>query len=525
MKILINNKFKNGFLDYHLGPKEFRIKVIGFKNLQKLEDVYYIRPKSIKLVLNYLKKIGPVAVIRKISSRMRERFRNEKYISLGFGEIIESIDKQIFPSGKIIAFLAPFHPALTERIVLPQELIFEISNFDIPEISQNSIAYQPLENQKIQPNNWWRDLNGWSIYSGKKITENQKEMISQEVIKNIKNTDWQKTNIIKFQKSEISETKTDKQKSTSKEIGVLFGFGNYAKTIILPNVKKYINIEKIHEIDPTQIYFEKNISLDTSPVPRQQEKYGVYFIAGFHHTHAPLAIHALSQNSHAVVEKPVVVNKEQLKKLVQIMEKSSASLFSGFHKRYSPFNNLVFKDLKINLGEPISYHAIAYELPQPSLFWYNWPNSKSPLVANGCHWIDHFLYLNNFSEPKSYDVFLAQNDSINVSVELKNGAFFTMVLADKGSPALGVQDYVELRAKQSTIKIIDDATYIAQDKFGIIRNKKINKMKNYACMYSQISKKIYNREKGDSIKSIEASSGLILSLEEKLQFLLQNRSK
>ena len=93
--------------------------------LEKLEDVYHVRPKSVRLLLNYLPVVGPGGLFRKTWSRLREEYRNEKYTSCGMGEIIEAPSKGRFKKGDKVLFVAPVHPALTERIVLPDLLIFK----------------------------------------------------------------------------------------------------------------------------------------------------------------------------------------------------------------------------------------------------------------------------------------------------------------------------------------------------------------------------------------------------------------
>ena len=91
-------------------------------------------------------------------------------------------------------------------------------------------------------------------------------------------------------------TRTDLPKhsqgaETQKPKGVLFGLGHYAKTILMPNVRKWIDIEKIHEVDPTQIGIvdHQRVSLDTAPYPAEDSDFDVYFAAGYHHTHAAIA--------------------------------------------------------------------------------------------------------------------------------------------------------------------------------------------------------------------------------------------
>lgn len=518
MKMFVKNKWLEGFLDYYKSSQEYRIQTRGFINLEKLDDAYFIRPKSIIMVINYLREFGIIAVLRKIKSRLQEKFRNEKYVSCGIGIILETADDDKFAIGDLVAFIAPLHPALTERIVLPKELIIKINPSVILNIPNNIIAYKKIEkNQGSQI--WWQKIRGWSIYSGEKLINENIDKILEKTKDCIINADWEKMEYFNIENpsaiTEIREKIIDKK--TDKKTAVLFGYGNYAKTQILPNIKKHINILAVHEIDPAQIYFEKKIKLDTSPIPRLKEKYGAFFIAGFHHTHAELAIQAINQNAYAVIEKPIVTEKKQLDDLTAAIQKNNGNIFSCFHKRYSPFNDLAVKDLNILNNDPISYHCIVHEQSQPLLYWYNWPNSKSPLLYNGCHWIDHFLFLNNFNKLKYYGAGSnSEKNTFNAWIELENGAFFTMTLSDKGSDYRGVQDYVELRTKKSTVKIINDSIYSSENKNGIIRKKTINKMDNYKLMYEKIAEKINRNEKGDTMESIKISAEIILFLEDLL---------
>jgi len=114
------------FLDYHRIKKEYRIQVLAWKNLEKIEDAYYVRPKSIRMALRYLPVVGPYGLFTKAWSRLREGRRNDKYVSCGIGKIIETGENSEFKTNDLIAFIAPFHPRLVERLTLPQEFIFPL---------------------------------------------------------------------------------------------------------------------------------------------------------------------------------------------------------------------------------------------------------------------------------------------------------------------------------------------------------------------------------------------------------------
>ena len=520
MKILVKNKWKDGFLDYHRQPEEYRIKVLAWKNLERLEDVYHVRPKSIRLLLNYLPVVGPGGLFRKTWSRLREEYRNEKYTSCGMGEIIEAPSKGKFKKGDKISFVAPVHPALTERIVLPDLLIFKANQ--ILQAPQKTILYFALEN-KSERKNWWKDIRGWSPFSEIPISDAMREKLDYGLQEEFQNIDWEKAQhfpIDELSKIAEKEGEITKTKSGAKN-AVLFGYGNYAKINNIPYSKPRIYVRSVHEIDPTQIIWEGDVERwDSSPMPQPGEKYDVYFVASYNHTHVPIAVSALRQGADVIMEKPIATDYQQLEELIGALKQSGKRLFIGFQKRYSIFNKYAREDLGVKPGDPISYHCTVFEIIQPEFFWYNWPSSKSRLFSNGCHLVDHFLYLNDYSEPVNIDLYLAKEGTMNVWIELKNGAFFTMAFTEKGSSRVGPRDHIELKTNGRNVRITDAILYFSEDQSRIIRKKRVFKTEAYKRMYKEISRKIVNNEPGDSLESIIVSAKTMLIIEDKLQQLL-----
>jgi predicted dehydrogenase len=285
-------------------------------------------------------------------------------------------------------------------------------------------------------------------------------------------------------------------------------------------------IGAVHEIDPTQIFWEQAAERwDTAPFPRENEKYDVYFIASYNHTHAPIALHALEQGAHVVMEKPIASNYAELDRLIEALKRGRSQIFIGFQKRYSDFNDLARRDLNVQPGDPISYHCIVHEIIQPEFFWYNWPVSGSRLFSNGCHHVDHFLYLNEWSEPSSIDLTLAGDGTINVCMELENGAFFTMVFSEKGSSRVGPRDHIELKTTGRNVKTTDATRYFSEHEREIIRERRVYKTESYRKMYQTIGRKIARDEPGDSLRSVAVSARTMLVLEDKLQEALKKKTQ
>jgi len=315
---------------------------------------------------------------------------------------------------------------------------------------------------------------------------------------------------------------------------VLFGYGNYAKTAILPNLPRSIRVTTIHEVDPLQmpralqrpVRGGHRVAWDTAPFLRDDEAPGVAFIAGFHHDHAPLAAEVLRRGGVAVVEKPLVTSGEHLRELLVALRAPGSRLFGCFHKRYSPFNALALEDLGIaaGAGDPVSYHCLVYEVPLPARHWYRWPSSRTCIVSNGCHWLDHFLFLNDYAAVRAKSLVAAPDGTVSCTVTLANGAFFTMTLTHRGSERLGVRDHVELRANGVTVTIENGARYRAEGRDRVLRVRRQNRLAIYGTMYRDIGAKIVAGADGDSLRSVEASSRLALALDRLLLDRLNERA-
>lgn len=519
MRILTGKKWREGFLDYYRNKKEYRIQVLGWKNLEKLENVYHTRPKSLRLLLNYFPVVGLEGLITKTWSRIREERRNDKYIACGIGKIVESADDGHFKNGEMVGFLAPWHPALAERIVLPKGFLFRMEKSTLPTVSENTILHFPLT-ADAKKDGWWKPAKAWSVYSGIAISEKTHTELEKGFTEEISGTDWPAAGLVGIASANpVATTRGEVPQNNPKaKTGILYGYGNYAKINIIPYSEPFVHIKSVHEIDPTQIYVERRIERwDSSPFPESGEKHDVYYVASYNHTHVPITLHALKQGAYVVVEKPVVMDYEELDTLEKVLRAAGRKLFIGFHKRYGLFNKLAMKDLGVNRGDPISYHSIVYELIQPEFFWYNWPVSRSTFLSNGCHQVDHFLHLNNWSKPTNSDIKLLQDGAVEVWIELENGASFTTTFSEKGVSRVGPRDHVELKVHNRNVRITDAIRYQSEDNHRIIRKERIFKTNSYKDMYQTIGKKIANNEEGDSVESVLMTSKIMLDLEDKLQ--------
>ena len=518
MQALLGDRWVDGLLEYHRAGDEFRVRVTAGRVVCPLDGLYFVRPRSLRMVAAYAREIGVRETFRKVASRTQERRRNEKVLSCGVGVIEELGDEPGgLQAGERVVFIAPVHPPGVDLLCLPRELLAPAGTLEVPDRT-GWLVHRGADPGAEPPA--WDEVPGWSRHSGRRLGPGAAVAVA-EASTLLARTDWAAATWRPVPVCTPPEEPLRPRRATlrlrPRRQATLIGYGNYAKTAVLPNVRRHVDVTRIHELDPTQIPADRRrgATWDTAPSPHDSDAADVWFIAGHHHTHATLAVEALDRGVAAVVEKPVVTNQEQLDALLAAMGRSSAALYSCFQRRYIPFNELVRNDLNAPPGTPISYHCIVYEVPLPPLHWYRWPNSRSRLVSNGCHWVDHCLFLNGYCEVTATDVIAGADGSVNASMQLANGASFTMVLTDRGSPRIGVQDHVELRTADGTARIVNTSSYRAERPGGDVRRARINKTRAYDRMYRAIAEDVARGGQGDALETVRVSAGAVLELEAK----------
>lgn len=505
MHIYQNKKWQSDFLDEFLDSDELRLQVYKSWAFHSLHNIYFEPNFNIKRVISYVIRFGIISVVRKIFSRWTEKGRNEKYMSIGLG-----LDLQANPP-KTYFYLKTIGPMAQQRVVVNKKLALPVTL----ELRSNVVEVCTQDDRFLTE--LFNHSKAWTNWSGVEFTDdiNEKLHLALQYFNN---------NFVKHRIESVLLPNTAMiEFATIANNGgnaCLVGYGNHAKTMLIPNLNKKLKLNRIHEIDITQIGQTTNskYSFDTSPYLRKEESWPYYFIAGFHHTHAVLAIQALRKNAFVCIEKPPVTDRSQAEQLIAVLKNYPDKLCIAYNYRYHPFNELIKKDFAVQKDEPINYFCLVYETVLPKYHWYNWPNSGSRIISNACHWIDHFMFLNNFNEVLSTEVKIFDYENFNIRILLKNNAKFSMVLTNEGSSFSGVEDHIELRAKDITVKIDKLQQYSSKNKNGIIRRVSSNKMKSFENMYQHISSAMVGLHKPiDNIENIQSSINVLIELEEKFQ--------
>ena len=477
---------------------------------------------SLRIVTNYLFRVGFIDVFRKVRSRLLESRRNQKSFFVGIG--LTSLDCSKYPSRPVL-FVAPSGYTDQTHVAIDSTLCFPLSRF--PVLSDEGLA---TLRKSLNLDLLYTHMAGWSPYSGQPISEQLVRSCVAPALALLNSSAFDSAFSSQQKEGKASwicrpATESSSQSTVGDHSAVLFGFGNYAKTCIVPNISP-LTISRVHEIDRHQLltansYLSPGTTYSLSPVPDFSVNYTAWVIAGFHHTHASLAVEALKRGSIPVIEKPLFTTHEQFSLFSHAIAESSIPFYSCFHKRYSVLHQWFLSDVgKISPAlcpEYFDMHCIVHEVPLPSLHWYRWPNSGSRLISNGCHWLDYFMYVNDYSPVQDLSILSYRSTNFSCSVTLSNGATLTLVITDEGSSRVGVRDYIEIRFGRNTVKMIDSSSYQLETVSSKHVCRRVNPLRAYRDMYSSVSDSIFLGRSGDAARSLRSS---VLALD--LQSLIQS---
>lgn len=514
MRALVDGSWRDGFLDPAQRAGEVRIEVEAWSRAYPVLDVYFVRPNDLRKLIEYVREIGIRATLRKVRSRRTERWRNARWLAVGVGRIIEAEASSGWHRGERCVFIATCAPAAVERLCVTEALAFPAGSETPPVVPGHLLATESMPTDATL-----RPLCGWSPWSGTAPPEPRHE-IETAARSYVAQVDWSRASRLPtVPHTAVATTREGPKSDADRPAVVLVGWGNYAKTTILPAIGRHLRVAAVHEIDPLQIGqvgtgAPWTWSTDPTPMPTGA---AAVFAAGYHHTHADVALIALRAGTAAVVEKPLVTTIEQLDELLDVLSLSNAPpFFACFQRRYSKFNDYLHSDIGGLTGQPIDYHCIVFEEPLPRHHWYRWPVSGGSVLSNGCHWSDHFLFLNQWSRPIDKWVRRSGDDVVQVGVSLENGAQFTMILTHRGASRVGMRDYIELRTDDRTVSITDSSRYRAEDGRRVLRSARIPKTAAYSRMYERIAAAVASGGTGDDLRTVELTARLAVELDQAL---------
>ena len=313
--------------------------------------------------------------------------------------------------------------------------------------------------------------------------------------------------------------------SKKQHIGLL-GSGNYAFSVIAYYLKmnfgKVIKSSMDIEINRAAS-FAVNFGLSNYTSNSKDIIYDpdikLVYIASNHYTHAEYAIEALKENKSVHIEKPHVVNRKQLDRLIEVLKKSKGKIRLGFNRPASRFGKLIFDYLKKEKGTVMINWFIAGHKIEPSHWYFN-DKERGRVLGNLCHWTDFTYHMIDDDKRYPIKIIPARSEKADcadsISYIFGDGSIASITFSAKGHTFEGVREKLNVQKGDTLISMTDFETM----SIDVVDKKKVYKnffrdhghQNNVKRSYEMISK----NKKGESLKYIYESADLFLKTKEAL---------
>ncbi len=170
----------------------------------------------------------------------------------------------------------------------------------------------------------------------------------------------------------------------------------------------------------------------------RDESIDAVVIATHHDTHARFTCDALRAGKHVFVEKPLALDREQLKAVVTAQRESGRLLMPGFNRRFSPLSEAIHSAFKNREG-PIEIQCRVNAGVIKADSWYQDSEEGGwRIVSEGCHWLDLIQYLCDSHAVRVYAEMVGgsaagrQNDNMIVTLRMADGSIATLMYVANG---------------------------------------------------------------------------------------------
>jgi predicted dehydrogenase/threonine dehydrogenase-like Zn-dependent dehydrogenase len=245
----------------------------------------------------------------------------------------------------------------------------------------------------------------------------------------------------------------------------LLGAGSFAQNILLPVLKKNVNLIGIATSrGNSAVYTGKKYNFNfatTSPEDvYTNNEINTIFILSRHNLHASQTIRALNAGKHVFVEKPLALNNKELQEIQSMyenLEEPMPLLMTGFNRRFSPAIDETLKYISRELPKAIHIRVNAGMLPTGH--WVNDPQTGGGrIIGEACHFIDLACYLagSKATDVSAFSMKTSANtdDTLNISLKFENGSIANISYFSNGNKKLE-KEFIEIFSNQTVIRIND----------------------------------------------------------------------
>jgi len=268
-------------------------------------------------------------------------------------------------------------------------------------------------------------------------------------------------------------------------VGVSFvGAGNFAKAVLLPNLKKVKDVTfrgvstatGMSATDTAKKYGFEFAATDQGEVLKDESTHLV-FVTTRHDMHAAQIKAALDAGKYVFSEKPLCINEEQLGGVLAAKNAEDAKdalsrVMIGFNRRFSPHAKLL-KEYFAKRTLPLVMHYRVNAGSIPKDIWLQDPEvGGGRMVGEGCHFIDFMSYICGAPVEKVQAMCIktangaeTPEDSVSVNLLFADGSVGTLEYVALGDTTLP-KEFCEIHGEGSTATMDNFCKTVCSGKLG-----------------------------------------------------------
>jgi predicted dehydrogenase len=239
----------------------------------------------------------------------------------------------------------------------------------------------------------------------------------------------------------ISNPAPAARSGTSGRLAIGFiGAGNYANSMLLPNLAKQDNAYLSHVATTrslsavnAQRRFGFKTASTTADAVLDDESLDAIFIVTRHHTHADMVCRALETGKAVFVEKPLALTQSDLERVIDVIAKTGNDrLMVGFNRRFSP----LLGKMQSQFGQPRSATAryLVNAGPLAADSWYvNEELEGSRFIGEGGHFIDTLSWWMGSLPSEVYALGGPEKGDVHATLRFENGSTATISYITEGN--------------------------------------------------------------------------------------------
>lgn len=231
-------------------------------------------------------------------------------------------------------------------------------------------------------------------------------------------------------------------------LGVL-GAGNYARSTLLPAVRRLPNLQLIGitsasgrpAADLGKRFGFRYASSDEAQILADRNVDAVAILTR-HHLHASQTLAALKAGKHVFCEKPLALNEKELAAVErQVAKAGSPLLMGGFNRRFSPMGQEL-KQFLTGRSQPLAANFRVNAGVLPPYHWLHDPaRGGGRIVGEACHFIDFLIYLVGQAPSAVYAEALPDDerykqDNVQITLRFAEGSLGTVTYLANGDRSL-----------------------------------------------------------------------------------------